>query len=360
MTLGGTENSDQGSADGAGTVTTSPDDARIVTSDIDHFWWAYDEATPENDVKIYREEYLERGSAGLREFAQLKIGSVDNLAMKVWEHSRYYASVRSSTRSILTQEGSIRESYRKLRDLYPAARFPTVYFLIGAMNSGGITTDRGLVIGAELFGKTTSSPLDELNPWEQSVVQPVDKIPAVVAHELVHFQQRFAKETETLLERSIAEGEADFISELIAGKQINEVQHRYGEEHETRLWSEFEQAMLGSDLSGWLYNGGALAASGQPIARPADLGYFVGYKICQSYFDNASDKKKAIRDMLEIADFEKFLKDSGYGIRFASNSETDAASGAGIKNTSSEAISGNNSGGTIAVTQKAGPPSLGH
>jgi len=294
--------------------TTNPEEARIITTDIDHFWRAYDEATPVNDLRVYRDEYLRIGSAGLKEFARLKIGNVGNLVLTVWKHANYYASVRSSTRSIHSQEGHIRESFRKLKEIYPEALFPNVYFLIGSMNSGGIATDDGIMIGAELFSKTASSPLDELNPWEKSVVEPVEKIPQVVAHELIHFQQRFTKTPETLLERSLAEGSADFISEMIAGDQINKIQHEYGERHETTLWSEFREGMYGKDLSNWLYNGGAVASKGEPIERPADLGYYVGYKICQAYYDKSTDKKKAVKDMLEIQDFDRLLKESGYGV----------------------------------------------
>jgi hypothetical protein len=250
-----------------------------------------------------------------------KIGTVANLVSQVWRHSDYYASVRSSTRAVRSQEGPIRESFRKLQALYPDALFPNVYFLIGAMNSGGISIDRGLVIGVELFCRTPSSPLDELNPWERSVVQPIDKIPQVVAHELIHYQQNFEKLPKSLLERSIAEGEADFLSEIVAGAQINELQHRYGDRHEEMVWNEFRDAMYGTDYSRWLYNGGALAGKGQPITRPADLGYYVGYKICQAFYDKAEDKKKAVKEMLEIRDFERVLQESGYGSSFVSSAQ---------------------------------------
>ena len=294
-------------------VTTNPEEARIITTDIDHFWRAYDEATPRNDLRVYRDEYLRIGSAGLKEFARLKIGNVSNLVLKIWNHANYYASVRSSTRAIHSQDGRIRESFRKLKEIYPEALFPTVYFLIGSMNSGGIATEDEIMIGAELFSKTASSPLDELNPWEKSVVEPLEKIPQVVAHELIHFQQRFTKTPETLLERSLAEGGADFVSEMIAGDQINKMQHEYGERHEAALWREFRDGMYGKDLSHWLYNGGAVAAKGEPIERPADLGYYVGYKICQAFYEKSTDKKKAVKDMLEIQDFDRLLRESGYG-----------------------------------------------
>jgi hypothetical protein len=301
----------------ASSVTSDPDEARIITSDIDNFWHAYDTATPENDFLVYREEYLRRGSVGLREFTRLKIRNIRYFVLRVWRHSRYYASVRKSTLEIRSKESEIRSTYHKMKDLYPEAVFPPVYFLIGAMNTGGISTKSGLIIGAELFGKTSSSPLEELNPWEKSVVQSVDRIPQAVAHELVHSQQRYPKEAVNLLERSIAEGSADFLSEIIAGSHIHELQHMYGDQHEEELWKEFKTAMSGKDLSRWLYNGGILVAKGEPVERPADLGYYVGYKICQAFYEKSADKKRAIKDILEIRDFDEFFKESGYGTTVA-------------------------------------------
>jgi hypothetical protein len=297
--------------------STNPEEARIITTDIDHFWRAFAEATPMNDVRVYQEEYLGRGTAGLREFTRLKIGNARNLAARVWTHARYYASVRSSTLAIHAEDRQIRENYRRLQALYPEALFPDLYFLIGPMTSGGISTNRGIIVGAELFTETASSPVDELNAWEMSAVRPMDKIPLVVAHELIHFQQRFQKDPETLLERSIAEGSADFLSEIIAGAQINELQHSFGEQHEHVLWNEFRQVMNGKDYSRWLYNGAAFAFGNNSDIRPADMGYYIGYKICQAYYEQAADKKRAIKDIIQIEDFSQFLKESHYELRLA-------------------------------------------
>ena len=50
--------------------------------------------------------------------------------------------------------------------------------------------------------------------------------------------------------------------------------------------------------------------------RPADLAYFVGYRISQAYYDQAPDKKSAIEAILNFADADKLLRDSGYAERF--------------------------------------------
>jgi uncharacterized protein YjaZ len=69
--------------------------------------------------------------------------------------------------------------------------------------------------------------------------------------------------------------------------------------------------MNGKDAKNWLYQGADVKD------KPADLGYYMGYKIIESYYKNASDKKQAVRDILEIKDFNAFLKASRYEEKFA-------------------------------------------
>ena len=68
--------------------------------------------------------------------------------------------------------------------------------------------------------------------------------------------------------------------------------------------------MNGNKYSRWLYSGD------NSVGRPSDLGYFMGYKICEAYYENAADKKQAVKDIIEVQDFETFLKQSRYEEKF--------------------------------------------
>jgi len=68
--------------------------------------------------------------------------------------------------------------------------------------------------------------------------------------------------------------------------------------------------MYGEDFSNWLYNGTTTKTMG-------DLGYFMGYAICQACYHHAKDKQAAINQIIRLnyADSEavkKFLEESGY------------------------------------------------
>jgi len=84
-----------------------------------------------------------------------------------------------------------------------------------------------LLIGAEMYAKTGTTPLSELSAWQSAVIRPVDDIPAIVAHELVHYQQKLGTGG-TVLAECLREGSADFVAELISGKNINEHLKAYG------------------------------------------------------------------------------------------------------------------------------------
>jgi uncharacterized protein YjaZ len=126
-----------------------------------------------------------------------------------------------------------------------------------------------------------------------------------VSHELIHFQQHYP--SKPLLEHSFMEGSADFVGELISGRQINNDAHRYGLAHEAELWKEFSAHFDDTNYFPWMY--------GRPTdGKPNDLGYFIGYRIAQAYYNKASDKKQAIRDIITARDghVREVLAMSGY------------------------------------------------
>jgi hypothetical protein len=299
------------------TLNQNPEKAEIVTSDIALFWRAYDMAKPENNLIIYRDEYLRKGSVGLQEFLRSKIGNSCNLVTAIDAAPKYYAALRAQSAKIENYKPQMLASFKKLKEIYPDARFPNVYFVIGRMNAGGTATVKGLLIGFEMYGKTDDASLAELSGWKKSSVGRIEEIPFIVAHELVHYQQKNALLESlfggdvSLLGKSLSEGGADFVGELISGGNINPQLHEYGNRREKQLWLEFKKEMNGSDASNWLYQGD------KAKDKPADLGYYVGYKIAESYYNKAKDKKQAIKDILEIKDFNAFLKASGYDEKFS-------------------------------------------
>ena len=286
-----------------------PDSARIVADDVPRFWAAHDASTPETRAAALKTMYLDRGTPGLQDFAVLRIGTAEALAASVNRYGGYYRSARASTLRAGAYEPQIREAFRRMEALYPDAVYPDVYFLVGTLSTGGTTSGRGLLIGTEVYGRTPEAPEAEMDPWMRAVFGSVDRVPHIVAHELVHYQQDYAP-GRSLLRQSLNEGVADFVAELISGRHINPAAHAYGDAHESALWCEFRGRMHGTDTGAWLYNGAGSAE------RPGDLGYYVGYRIAKAYHERAADGRQAVAEMLKIRDFDAFVAASGYAGRF--------------------------------------------
>jgi hypothetical protein len=296
-----------------GGTPSGPQTARLVADDIPRFWSAFDSIRSSTDSLPLRRIYLDAGTQGLRDFTSLRWKDAKTLTAMVWPRRDYYRSIRSNTLAVASLEPEIRRLYRTLDTLYADAIFPDVYFAIGGMSTGGTTSDHGLLIGTEMFSRAADSPVSVLTPWQQSVVRSFEILPAIVAHELTHYQQRY-RAPSTLLGQSLREGGADFVSEVLSGRTINEHLYAYGDEHEREIWLDFSNEMNGSNISRWLYNGGSVTATTE---RPADLGYYVGYRVTKAYYERQSDKRQALRDIFTIRDFSEFLAASGYAARFA-------------------------------------------
>jgi hypothetical protein len=219
----------------------------------------------------------------------------------------YYESIRGVSAQLHRFRPRIHSAAQKLKELYDPSIFPPVTFCIGMFSAFG-TPDGGAgqLIGAEFLCDINRADTSSLSKWERSVIVDSAGITAIIIHELVHVQQSTTASS-TRLARCINEGAADFITQLVAGYHLNEKIHAYGDAHEQELWKQFREGMNSDNVDEWLYNG--QSATG----KPADLGYYVGYKICEAYYNKTAEKKKAIFDILHIADFEQFLERSGYG-----------------------------------------------
>jgi hypothetical protein len=287
---------------------SDPRQAQLITTDITHFWQAYDLVARDTAQAqaIYQHLYFDKASVGLQDYFQLRIRSVREFVKNQREKPRFYQAIRPSTLRIATMAPQIRAGFVKLKELYPEARFPNVYFVIGRWNSAGTVSGAGMLIGADQLSGTPTTPVDELSAYGRRSLGTLTQLPYVVAHEHIHTIQKSSNDP-SLLHGAIQEGMADFLAELTTGHQPNASLLPYGLAHEKQIWADFTKEMAGKDWSNWIANGRQETAD-----KPADLGYFVGYRICQSYYEEMADKKQAVHDILNINDYPAFLAKSRY------------------------------------------------
>lgn len=269
----------------------------VFTSDIDHFWTAYDSTQITTDTlrqrQFIQKLYIDKGTAGLKAFMEAREYDAKLWVELINKCPRFWASIRKNTLRVKSQAGPIEASIARFRKLYPEMRPARMYFTVGGLRSGGTTTDDMVLIGTEIATADPSTDASELSDWLKKAFknQSGSNLVSLNVHEYVHTQQKSGNNT-TLLGQSLEEGAADFIAELATETKNNNVYMVYGRAHEAELKARFELEMFSGDTGDWLYNG-----SNFPHA---DLGYFMGYAICSAYYRNAADKSGAVKNIIEL------------------------------------------------------------
>lgn len=285
-------------------LNDDPRKAGFITSDIHHFWEAYDQAMKDtaNFKAIMKKLYFDRASKGMEDYMGAKVSSIDFFIDHIRSAPKLYAAIRSNTYKTDAYKPAFMASYLKMKSLYAQSRFPDVYFLIGAFTSGGTVTDLGLLLGVNQVAGDPSVPVDELSFQKRTRLNNIELLPNLLAHELVHFQQDGMKRDTTTLSYVIMEGMGDCIGELISGNTANQVLFDWAKGKEKQIWNKFKPDMYFNRYDNWIAN----SKTSTPDNLP-DQGYWIGYQICKAYYEQSKDKKQAIHDMLHIQDYKAFL-----------------------------------------------------
>lgn len=283
---------------------------KINTQDLAKFWNAYDllktAPTKKDSINIIENEYLYKLSKAGKSFIKLRKYSSDEFITSIKKYPKYFEDLRHKTINLEIEKTKISEVLIKLHGGIPDFKMPNVNFAMGCFRGGGTTHKGFILLGAELALADSTMNISEFNGWLYEILSKSDgDIGTLVAHESIHIQQ-FNGQNNSLLSLALHEGTADFLTKLILGKTINSITEDYGIQNECTLWNEFRHRAQYNEVSAWLFN------SGSSNGRPPDLGYFVGMRICQSYYDKQMDKQKAIKFLINRGNYKKVLEEGGY------------------------------------------------
>ena len=279
----------------------------VHTEDISNFWQAYDSIQTTKDIvkQAYyiQKLYLDKESEGIKHLKSNEGHKVADFLKFIETTKQRLEQIRPYTLSVIHQKPEIDRKLAYFKQIYPQFVDGEIFFVIGTGVFGGRPLGKNLVIGTEVVA--TKEPDYAVN---------------MVLHEYVHCQQKL--KSVSLLSQTIIEGMADFVAELVDQKPLSEKfpdgHNAFGLKNEKVIWNEFKKFM-GDDGKGgtfdWLYGTKGRSINGQ---SKTDLGYFMGYMFCKSYYENAKDKKLVLSEMINY-DFstnesaKAFLIKSGYG-----------------------------------------------
>lgn len=291
----------------------------LVTYDIDNFWNAYDKIVSTKDsVKQYaylNNLYIKKGSPGLKAIMQARDYTAKSYIDAINGYPLFWTSVRPNTLKSREFANAIESDILKIKKVYPALKPARIYFTIGALKTGGTTLDGMVLIGSEIAMADSKTVTTEFPPKFEHLKahfqsNPLAGLRDLNVHEYIHTQQKTTI-GDNLMTQCFIEGVAEFVALTVTGRPSATPALKYGRAHNESVKQVFSRQMFNESTGFWLYSNTA----NQFGVR--DLGYYVGYVICESYYEKSTDKRKAIKEMIELNyndenSISDFIDQSGY------------------------------------------------
>ena len=297
----------------------SQTNTNFITSDIDNFWTAYDKITATKD-SVQQYDYINRlfigkGSPGLKAIMQLGRYTDKSYINAINNYPLFWNSIRENTLKAHGIAKDIENDVLKVKTLYPNLKPAKIYFTIGALNRSGTTMDSMVLIGSEIALGDKTTITTEL-PKAYAHLRPyydrnsLNVLVFLNVHEYIHTQQKTTIGN-NLLAQCVLEGVAEFVTIKATEKQSPLPCVKYGKENFEKVREKFATQMFNASYGFWLYE------NADNEFKVRDLGYYVGYVICEKYYNKASNKMQAVKEMIELnynneMELKKFIQKSGY------------------------------------------------
>lgn len=238
-------------------------------------------------------------------------------AYQLRHYPRFYQTLRRQSNELIKSEKLIRELVDRFQQLYPSFDPADICIGFGNFSTGGnieITNSGNLVyIGLEYQGPDNNTITKELPVSIQVYVSRTNFYRTII-HELVHVQQYTHGQKiirtmngNLLANRIIREGIPDFISQFIAGKGKDGNYVVYGLQNEQELKATLKSELWNPGNGNWFGGNDSLF-----VKRPRDLGYFMGSRIGEGFYNNHTRANNNLTPLIEIKNLEKFIAQSRY------------------------------------------------
>tara|TARA_R110000772_G_scaffold11690_1_gene36418 strand:- start:858 stop:1793 length:936 start_codon:yes stop_codon:yes gene_type:complete len=278
---------------------TDHDKAELIYSDVENFLEAFKILNKTSDtVAVLNEYYFDRASAGLKEYIGKHNLTSELLKGAMIKDPERYAKIADFFANRASFIPVFKTTMQGFNHVLPSAMYPPTYLLVGA--------NRGIA-QASKFGQLVTIT---------KVLDNDEKLKKLIVHELSHFQQAMSlgiqaygavySKPNNMLDLCLREGGAEYITFLVLNEITQAKSLVYFQDNESDLKSRFMMDLAQQNTKFWLWD------SIDDPDTPNLLGYVMGYKICEAYYQNTSDKKTALNDILAITQPEEFLESSNY------------------------------------------------
>lgn len=305
------------------TTTETPETPQFVfTQDVANFWKAHDAIRKEADttqhLALLDSLFIKPGTPGLVAIRQARRYRPEEYVHAIRSYPLLWESIRENTYQSKNLSQEIELGIKKLKEIYPDATPAEIYFSVGVFRTGGTTMDNKVLIGVETaFGDKNVNvselpeSLNYIREFWAGKESALEHFALNNVHEYIHTQQSQNLEC-NLLGIAVLEGVAEYVSTLAMGhSESTQPAVMYGKANEVAVKEAFTRDMFHKDYGYWLWS------QQENEFGTRDLAYYIGYAIAENYYAKATDKKVAVKKMIELdhfneAEIENFVDASGY------------------------------------------------
>lgn len=282
---------------------TDPNKAEYISVDIKNFIEAYNALGSTTDsVATIQAFYLDNASPGLTEYINRFNLTAESIIKSIKEHPDAYNKIEgfyAGLEEFNSEYTALMNDYKKV---IPSTMFPPSYFLV-----------------ADYKGIGQASRYGQLISIEKKLVDDREKLKDVITHELTHFQQAMIQgfqqyvsiysKPNNMIDLILREGTADFVThKLVRNNQEKYTKLSNYEKNESELWKKFQEDLKNQNKDYWLNVSYENDNNGVPI----QMGYGLGYKLINNYYEMASDKESALLEILKMPDANMFYEHCQY------------------------------------------------
>ncbi|MEZ4859190.1 MAG: Ig-like domain-containing protein [Flavobacteriaceae bacterium] len=273
----------------------------FFSQDIENFWEAYDKITSTKDSllqqKYLKELYLDKATEGLKSLVLVRNYTQKEFLDYIVHSPKFWNSIKNNTLNVNKLYPEIEAAIKKLKSHYPELKPMPIYFSIGAFRTGGTTYENKVLIGSELSLADENTITEELPEWRKpffvAYKNPIEGLALLCTHEYIHAQQKEFEDN--LLSYCLYEGIAEFVSCKVTDKESTTPAIKLGKANQDEIVKQFVKDLFtGENVYNWIWG------ENQNHLKVRDLGYYMGYEIAERYYHKSYDKKKALKELIEL------------------------------------------------------------
>ena len=278
-----------------------------------------DANTKQDSINVINQYYINGSNKYIRRFLESKKITAITIYDNLKAFPKFYESLRNTSINIKYLTDTLNKINSIFQDYFENFKKPNIYIVVGNLSVGGTIKGNDVFICIEMVSDNGINDRSELPPYLQKITNKANLI-TYICHETVHTLQTgfplsdvwgmIRHKKNSLVSACIVEGSADYVIYHLFGMNLNENLRQYVNDNKTELWKKFRNDIEKSPFqyNDWIYK--YVPRDG----RPADIGYFLGFQICESYASKSLDKRKALNEMIRKGNYKKIYSKSEYSI----------------------------------------------